>query len=116
MKNILGFAFTLFLAACSATTPNLIGTQAPILNIEKNLATMMTVNTERNSVQFTNLTNQPLVITYHLFWYDKQGVTQLYHRQQESLSEKMMLHPQEKKSVLLPRPTPESLTYRIYLQ
>ena len=50
------------------------------------------------------------------YWYNTQGVTQVWPNQQESQSGNILLQPQEKKVFELPKPSTESTNYRLYLQ
>ena len=108
MKKILITATVLFLTACSSA-PNIVGTNKPILNMAANLAPVLDVDLSDNTAALKNKTTQQLNVLYHLYWYNKQGVTQ------ESQSGNILLQPQEKKVFELPKPSTESSNYRLYL-
>ena len=82
------------LVACSSSEQNLTYSTKPILNITSSLSN----------------------ISYHLYWYDHLGVTQIWENQQESYSAQFLLKPQEQKSIDLTKPTVESKNYRLYLK
>ncbi|MBF1240191.1 MAG: hypothetical protein HXM36_04110, partial [Haemophilus sp.] len=85
MKKILITATVLFLTACSST-PNIVGTNKPILNMTANLAPALDVDLSDNTAALKNKTTQQLNVLYHLYWYNTQGVTQVWPNQQESQS------------------------------
>ncbi|OOF59693.1 YcfL family protein [Rodentibacter myodis] len=116
MKKSLIFLAALVLAACSASNPNLVHTDTPILNITAELAPRIEAKAGSNSAWVKNKSTQPLNVNYHLFWYDAQGVTQVWEQQRESVSGNFRLQPQEQKAIELIKPTPESTNYRLYLQ
>ena len=93
MKKILITATVLFLTACSST-PNIVGTNKPILNMAANLAPALDVDLSDNTA----------------------ALTQVWPNQQESQSGNILLQPQEKKVFELPKPSTESTNYRLYLQ
>ena len=102
MKKILITATVLFLTACSSA-PNIVGTNKPILNMTANLAPALDVDLSDNTAALKNKTTQQLNVLYHLYWYNTQGVTQVWPNQQESQSGNILLQPQEKKVFELPR-------------
>ena len=85
MKKILITATVLFLTACSSA-PNIVGTNKPILNMAANLAPALDVDLSDNTAALKNKTTQQLNVLYHLYWYNTQGVTQVWPNQQESQS------------------------------
>ena len=115
MKKILITATVLFLTACSSA-PNIVGTNKPILNMAANLAPALDVDLSDNTAALKNKTTQQLNVLYHLYWYNTQGVTQVWPNQQESQSGNILLQPQEKKVFELPKLSTESTNYRLYLQ
>ena len=116
MKKSLIILASLVLAACSSSVPNLVHTHSPILNITADLAPLIEANADSNSAWVKNKSTQPINVNYHLFWYNAQGVTQVWEQQRESISGNVSLKPQEKKALELTKPTPESTNYRLYLQ
>ena len=95
---------------------NIVGTNKPILNMAANLAPALDVDLSDNTAALKNKTTQQLNVLYHLYWYNTQGVTQVWPNQQESQSGNILLQPQEKKVFELPKPSTESTNYRLYLQ
>lgn len=77
MKKILITATVLFLTACSSA-PNIVGTNKPILNMAANLAPALDVDLSDNTAALKNKTTQQLNVLYHLYWYNTQGVTQVW--------------------------------------
>jgi uncharacterized protein HI_0960 len=116
MKKLLISVALLGLAACSSKAPNLLGTDQPILNIAANLAPLVDVRTASNAAYITNKSQQQLKVFYHLYWYNAQGVTQLWPQQQESLAGNLVLQAKQQQMLSLAKPTPESTNYRLYLQ
>lgn len=116
MKKSLIILASLVLAACSSSVPNLVHTNEPILNITAALAPAIEAKASTNSAWVKNKTAQPINVNYHLFWYNAQGVTQVWEQQRESIEGNLHLQPQEQKAIELTKPTPESTNYRLYLQ
>lgn len=116
MKKYLILLASLVLAACSVTEPNLTYSQKPILNITANLASAIDVSLRDDSALIKNKMAQPVRLTYHLYWYDAQGVTQLWQAEQESQTGQLNLNPNAQARIELLKPTPESKNYRLYLQ
>lgn len=115
MKKSLIILVSLVLAGCSSA-PNLVHTNSPILNITAELAPSIEANASASSAWVKNKSTQPINVNYHLFWYNAQGVTQVWSQQRESISGNLRLQPQEQQSIELSKPTPESTNYRLYLQ
>ena len=115
MKKILITATVLFLTACSSA-PNIVGTNKPILNMAANLAPTLDVDLSDNTEASKYKTTQLLHVFVLRYWYNTQGVTQVWPNQQESQSGNILLQPQEKKVFELPKPSTESTNYRLYLQ
>ncbi|MBF0750663.1 MULTISPECIES: YcfL family protein [Pasteurellaceae] len=116
MKRLLIALMLCMLAACSSPVPNLVHTNRPILNITADLSPLVEVKTDFNSAWVKNKSIQPINVNYHLFWYNEQGVTQVWEQQRESMMGNLYLQAQEQKSIELAKPTPESTNYRLYLQ
>lgn len=116
MKKYLILSTSFVLAACSSSVPNLVHTESPILNITENLAIKVEAKVNPDSAWVKNKSEQPINVNYHLFWYNAEGVTQVWQQQQESVSGNLHLQPQEQKAIELAKPTPESTNYRLYLQ
>ncbi|QPB42267.1 DUF1425 domain-containing protein [Rodentibacter haemolyticus] len=116
MKKSLILLSAFVLAACSNSDPNLVHTNTPILNVAAELTTNIEAKVSSNSAWVKNKSTQPINVNYRLFWYNAQGVTQVWDQQRESLSGNLHLQPQEQKAVELAKPTPESTNYRLYLQ
>lgn len=116
MKKYLICAAAFVLAACSSSPQNLAYSTDPILNIDANLAPYIESRVSTNSAWVKNNSTQWLDVNYHLYWYDAQGITQVWQGEKESFSAKLHLQPQEKRVIELRKPTPESVNYRLYLQ
>lgn len=116
MKRSLIIFASLVLAACSSSIPNLNHTNRPILNIAAELAPSIEAKVDSTSAWVKNKSTQPRHVNYHLFWYNEQGVTQVWAQQKESIEGRLYLPPQEKQFIELTKPTPESTNYRLYLQ
>ncbi|AOF52484.1 hypothetical protein BKG91_01900 [Rodentibacter caecimuris] len=116
MKKLLIIFAGLVLSACSVSGPNLVHTNTPILNITAELASVVEANVSADSAWVKNKTSQPVNVNYHLFWYNAQGVTQVWADQRESVVGNLRLQPQARQSVELIKPTLESTNYRLYLQ
>lgn len=115
MKKFFLFAIVLLLASCSAQKPNLVSTQEPILNIAANLAQSIEANAGAHSAWVKNKSQQPIAFNYNLYWYDENGITQLFSTQQEKYQSALLLQPQQKAEINLTKPTAESVNYRLYL-
>lgn len=116
MKKSLIILAGFILSACSVSGPNLVHTNTPILNITAELAPTVEAKVSAASAWVKNKSTQPINVNYHLFWYNAQGVTQVWTDQRESLAGNFRLQPQERKSIELMKPTLESTNYRLYLQ
>lgn len=116
MKKLFLFYSALFLAACSSTVPNLVHTQKPILNISAKLAPFIDADVSADSAWIKNRSDKPIQVAYSQFWYDKNGVTQLYADNQEFIRKAVQLMPNQKTAVALEKPSAESQNYRLYLQ
>lgn len=116
-KRISLLLLTALLAACSSKTPvNLVHTQQPILNIEASLDPLIDAGVGSDSAWIKNKTAQLVGVAYDLFWYDKNGVTQMFDEDKSRLSSTVLLEPQQKIAIDLAKPTAESANYRLYLR
>ncbi|PRI65512.1 hypothetical protein BVZ87_00440 [Haemophilus influenzae] len=116
MKKYFLILASFMLAACSISEQNLTYSTKPILNITSSLSPLIQIETTQKSAVIKNKSQQLLNISYHLYWYDHLGVTQIWENQQESYSAQFLLKPQEQKSIDLTKPTVESKNYRLYLK
>ncbi|MDD0823206.1 YcfL family protein [Mannheimia sp. AT1] len=110
--------FSLFLTACANNPVSYLPTGTdPIINIEANIADNIKLDANGKKAIITNLTKSPLTVIYKLFWYDKDGVTQLFNGIDESTNwQKIGLQPEQKHTIILVKPTEESVNYRLYLR
>ncbi|OOF71088.1 hypothetical protein BKG89_02135 [Rodentibacter caecimuris] len=115
MKNIILAVFILFLTACGGVRPSLVGTDSPILNVEADVEPYIDTYLSHDSAWVKNKTTEDLNVSYHLFWYDAFGVTQVWEGQKESIFQRLHLQPRQKENISLPKPTPESVNYRLYI-
>lgn len=107
-------ALPLFLTACSSEHGvSLVETQHPIVNIESSIANQIAVNAAKKNIQFTNLTDTAIQLKYGLFWYDKQGVTQLALSQLSPAFYPLQLSSKQQKTLKLTPPTVNSVSYRL---
>ena len=113
-KSISLFFVTALLAGCSTKVPTLLNTQNPILNIEAPAAERVEAGVERDSAWVKNKTEQPVNLAYHLFWYDKHGVT--VTAEEPVVWHRLALQPRQKQPLTLARPTANSTNYRLYLR
>ena len=113
-KSISLFLATALLAGCSAKVPTLLNTQNPILNIEAPASERVEACVERDSAWVKNKTEQPINLAYHLFWYDKHGVT--VTAEEPVVWHRLALQPRQKQLLTLARPTADSANYRLYLR
>ncbi|UDW83903.1 DUF1425 domain-containing protein [Pasteurella canis] len=113
MKKLTALLLTsLLLIGCGSNkSANLLRTTQPILNIEASVASVIEAKITPDSAWIKNKTEQPLNLAYHLFWYDKNGVTQ----QQFAISSFLSLLGYEKQVIPLIRPTEQSVNYRLYI-
>ncbi|WP_150540178.1 YcfL family protein [Actinobacillus vicugnae] len=106
--------FSFFLTACGSNPQSYIkGKSEPIVNIEAQIAPQIETNVTGESITVRNLTDHPLNLSYKLFWYDKQGVTQEI-AEQAWLN--LWLNSKQSQTFKLQRPTDEAHNYRIYLR
>jgi len=115
MKKFLLIFTALVLAACSSK-PNLVHTHKPILNIEAALNPYIDASVSQHTAWVKNKSQQPLTVHYAVFWYAENGVTQPVNDKQEAFSASLLLQPQQKQTIELAKPTPESVNYRLYLR
>lgn len=104
--------FSLMLTGCGTSQPvNPLKREQPILNIDVTIAPHIEVFVNEHSAWVKNTTQQPINLFYHLFWYDKNGLSQPNFTRQTTLS----LAPQEKQYLELKKPSTESVNYRLYI-
>lgn len=115
MKKFLLILTALVLAACSST-PNLVHTHEPILNIEAALNPYIDASVTQRIAWVKNKSQHPLTVHYSVFWYAKDGVTQPINDKQEALNGSLLLQPQQKQTIELTKPSAESVNYRLYLR
>ncbi|SUT88299.1 lipoprotein [[Actinobacillus] rossii] len=115
MKKIIPILTALFLVGCSSA-PNLVRTHDPILNIDSAIHPYIDAAVSTHSAWVKNKSQQPLTVRYDLFWYAENGVTQPASQTQDAFSGSLLLQPQQKQSIELASPTPESVNYRLYLR
>ena len=109
--------FSLFLTACGSNPQSYIkGKSKPIVNIEAQIAPLVKVDTESEKFSIANLSEQPLNLSYKLFWYDKQGVTQNSDDTYPQHWQKLWLNSKQSQTLPLDKPTSESSNYRLYLR
>lgn len=109
--------FSLFLTACGSNPQSYIkGKSEPIVNIEAQIAPIINVEVESEKFSIENLSEQPLNLSYKLFWYDKQGVTQNSDDTSPQLWQKLWLDSKQSQTLQLEKPTNESDNYRVYLR
>lgn len=118
MKKQISLLFlTALLSACSSQAPNVVHTQEPILNIAADVNPMIDAQVGSHSAWVKNVTDQAFNLAYQQFWYDKNGVTQVYGEGASGEFYKGLLHlePKRKTDIVLKKPTAESVNYRLYL-
>lgn len=113
--NFVSFAiFSLFLTACGSNPQSyLTPKDSPIVNIEAQVADKVEVLAKADQLSLTNRSEQPLLLTYKLFWYDKNGVSQ---SEASPLWQGLRLMSKQSQNIMLQKPTTESENYRIYLK
>lgn len=108
---------SVFLTACASNPPSYLpsGT-TPIVNIEANVAEITEVVAKSDELTVFNKSEQPLQLSYKLFWYDKTGVTQTLNSEETSPWQHLFLKAKQRQGIALDKPTPESANYRFYLR
>lgn len=108
---------SVFLTACASNPPSYLpsGT-TPIVNIEANVAEITEVVAKSDELTVFNKSEQPLHLSYKLFWYDKTGVTQTLNGETTSPWQHLFLEPKQRQEIALDKPTSESENYRFYLR
>ena len=115
MKKSISLLFlTALLTACGSTPPNLVHSDQPILNISAEANPLIEAKANPKNAWVKNIAGNSLNLAYRLFWYDKNGVTQLGDTQNEFYSGLLPLQPQQKADIPLTRPTANSVNYRLY--
>ena len=108
--------FSLFLTACGSNPQSYIkGKSEPIVNIEAQIAPLIQVEAESDKLSVANLSEHPLNLSYKLFWYDNQGVTQSNNDPAMPWLNLWLIGKQSQ-TLQLEKPTDESSNYRIYLR
>lgn len=115
MKKFIFIFLTALLTACSHSTTSLVRTADPILNVELNLFPYIDVDLHPDSATITNKSQYILPINYIVAWYNQQGVTQLSAGKIDDDFRLFRLNAGEKTTLIFPKPTPESLNYRLYM-
>lgn len=115
MKKFLFIVLTALLTACSNSTPNLVHTTTPILNVESNLFPYIDVTLYQDSATITNKSQNILPINYVVIWYNSQGVTQLTYNKIDTGFHFLRLNIGEKTTITFAKPTTESVNYRLYM-
>lgn len=117
MKKQISLIFlTALLTACGSSAPNLVHSQQPILNIEADLNPLIEADADADSAWVKNKSEHRVGVAYDIFWYDKNGVTQLTQDAKPQISSLIVLQPQQKAALDLTKPTAESVNYRLYLR
>lgn len=117
LRKMLLASFIPLLSAClHSPTSYLPKGQRPIINIEAELANQIEVSAEENLLSLKNIVPTTLGVNYKIIWYDKNGVTQTFDGPSQSSWALLWLTPQEKRSLALLKPTPESINYRFYIK
>lgn len=107
-------ALPLFLTACSSQQGvTLVEARHPIVNIESSIANQIAISAAKTNIQFTNLSDRAIQLKYGLFWYDKQGVTQLALNQLSPAFYQLQLSSKQQKTLKLTPPTVDSVNYRL---
>lgn len=115
-KQLILWGLSTLLAACVSTPPvNIVSDNAPILNVEANLAPLIDTQLTPRNVWLKNKTQQPLNVAYYFFWYDKNGVTQ---GEEPNLNKpsRLLLQPAQQTNLTALPPTEQSVNYRLYLR
>ncbi|MGY4677431.1 YcfL family protein [Pasteurella sp. P03HT] len=114
MKKRTALFLTGFLmVGCSSHKPtSLLHTTQPILNIEADAEPIIEAQVSPHSAWIKNKSKQPHDLTYRLFWYDEQGVSQ----QELAPSYRLRLNADEKQRIELNKPTEKSANYRLYIR
>ncbi|HDR1501205.1 TPA: YcfL family protein [Pasteurella multocida] len=107
------FISSYLLAGCGSHQPvNLLHTHQPILNIEADAHQLVEAHVSPTLAWVKNKYATPIQLTYQVFWYDKQGVSQATTLSDNPLG----LQEHEKYIIPLNKPTAESQNYRLYLR
>lgn len=112
MKKALSLLLAVWLSACGSNPISYLptGTQ-PIVNVESEISDKLKIDAQAEKLEITNLTDTTQNITYKLFWYDNDGVTQISPLDWQDLS----LAGGKAHPIMLNKPTNESANYRIYV-
>ncbi|MDP9500634.1 DUF1425 domain-containing protein [Bisgaard Taxon 45] len=114
MKKLIAlFISSCFLVSCGSRQPvNLLHTHQPILNIEADADPLVDAHVSPTQAWVKNKHHTPVQLTYQVFWYDKQGVSQPSTESDHQL----WLQGNEKYLIPLTKPSIESDNYRLYLR
>ncbi len=119
VKNFSFFAtFSLFLTACGSNPQSyIVAKDKPIVNIEAAINQKVQVEAKSDKLNLTNIANEQVNVVYKFFWYDQNGVSQLVAENQASAGwQDILLNPQERRSIVLNKPTSEAVNYRVYIR
>ncbi|MDU8924705.1 DUF1425 domain-containing protein [Pasteurellaceae bacterium LIM206] len=116
MKKYFLLPVILLLTACSAQKPNLVKTTAPILNITTAAAQMIEADLYADTATLRNKTAAPVLLAYDLYWYNAQGVTQVYSPTQEAFHADLLLAARQKTDIVLHKPNASAVIYRLYVR
>lgn len=110
--------FSIFLTACASKPTSYLPTgKNPIINMEADIAEKIKLDAKAKELVITNLTKSPVNVSYKLFWYDKNGVTQLFNGIDESVDwQKIKLRAEQTYIIILVKPSKESVNYRLYIR
>lgn len=113
MKKGFFAIFPLILTACSSIPSSYLPEAAePIVNIEAPAAAVVKVKASKNALCLTNQTDTAQALSYKLFWYNQQGVSQ----SENGTWQPIILSANERREIALQKPTADSETYRLYLR
>lgn len=120
-RSFLIFAIgSLFLTACGSNPQSYLTAKSkPIVNIQAPAEQWVEVSAKSDALTFSNKTEMPVNVVYKLFWYDKNGVTQVaqYAAEQDSQGwQTVQLLAKTTQQIALLKPTDESENYRVYLR
>lgn len=117
MNKIYFYCLTVILAltGCATSSPNLVHTNKPILNITAELSPILSVDLQQQGARIENKSKQTVSFIYSVTWYDKQGVTQLYPQDKTEQQASLQLAPQQKVQLDFSKPTTASVNYRLYI-
>lgn len=117
-KTTTGIGFSLFLTGCINLSPTYLPSNStkPLVNVEEEVASQIDVQASSEALSIENISAHAVSVSYKLFWYDEEGVTQMSDYSQKTSWNPLWLEPQQKENIILQKPTPESERYRIYVK